>query len=79
MSEPKELASKELSSEANLMLELNDGNVILKVVYDGKGVDGEVSVKVSGDYFIDKLKEAIPGDVDDAVLEIIKAALKSAS
>lgn len=79
MSEPKNLLDKEVSKESDLLIELNDGVVVLKLVYDGKGVDGELSVKVSSDYFMDKLKEAIPGDIDDAVIDIIKAALKSAS
>ena len=75
----KELTSKELSSESVLSLKLVEGNLELVISYDGKGVDSSLSVKVDSGYFMDKLAEAIPGDIDDAVLNIMKAALKTAS
>jgi len=72
----KVILDKEMSSEADLKLEIRGGDVYLGVIYASKGAEGEVSMKISSDYFIDKLKAAIPGEIDDAILEIFKAALK---
>lgn len=73
----QELLDKELGSEGKLDLDLKEGNIELSVSYDGKGLDGAVSVKVDTDYFMDLLKEKIPGDIDNAIIDIIKAALKA--
>lgn len=63
---------KELYSKGEFQISIEGGNV--KLMYDGKGMD--VSLVLEGEYFLDKLAEAIPGQVDDAVIELIKAALK---
>jgi uncharacterized protein (DUF2344 family) len=70
---------KEIGAEGALKLELVDGKLKLGVVYDGKGVDGEVSVLVDADYFVDKLAELIPGDsgFESAMVVALKIALKS--
>lgn len=63
---------KELYEAGELKLELKDGKIAL--VLDTKGVD--VAVSVDSDYFLDKLAEVIPGEIDDAVFGMLKAALK---
>jgi hypothetical protein len=40
------------------------------------GIEGELAIKVSADAVIDAIAKAIPGQVDDAVLGLIKQALK---
>jgi hypothetical protein len=67
---------KELSKEVKLDFDVKDGQVVLSVGYDGKGADAKFSVMFEGDYFLDKLAEAIPGKLDDLVIEAIKGALK---
>lgn len=71
------IVNKELGSEGSLQLDLKAGKLVLEVKYDGAGVDGSIKVEVSADYFLDKLKEKIPGQVDDTIIEILKAALKA--
>lgn len=41
------------------------------------GVEGELNVKVKADAVMDAIAKAIPGQVDDAVLGLIKSALKA--
>ena len=42
----------------------------------GKGVDAGLYVDVSPEYFLDKLKAAIPGEVDDKIIDMLKLAFK---
>lgn len=53
------------------------GEVIATSFLDTKGVKAEVKVVIPADYFIDELKKAIPGTLDDTVLELLKTALKA--
>lgn len=71
-----ELIKKPLGTEGEVALVLSGGKLSLVAKYDSKGLDGEVKLSVDSDYFIDELKAKIPGQIDDAILEILKAALK---
>lgn len=64
---------KDLLTKGDLKLKIEAGKLVL--VLDSAGVD--VSVVVETDYFMDKLAAAIPGTIDDAVIGMIKAALKA--
>lgn len=68
--------SKELSKEINLDIKAEDGKVKISVIADMKGVDVGLSVALEPDYFGDKLAKAIPGQVDDAIIAMLIAALK---
>ena len=57
-------------------IDFKEGNVVLAVMYDGKGADAEMSVTLESEYFLDKLAEAIPGKVDDMIVAALKGALK---
>jgi hypothetical protein len=72
----KLLSEKELGSESLLKLEVVEGKLKLSVKYDGKGLDGELSLLLDPDYFADKLAEAVPGKIDDLLLDLLKKALK---
>jgi len=52
---------------------LVNGNIVL--TYGGKGMTGNITL--NGDYFMDKVKEVIPGGIDDTIIDILKAALKA--
>lgn len=67
MSEGKELDYK---------FEIKDGIVKLVVSYEGKGLKSELVNELSAEYFGAKLKEAIPGGVDDVVIDMLVALLK---
>lgn len=69
---------KELGSEVDLELSFKEGKAVIAVKYDGKGADATVSIALESGYFLDKLAEAIPGDLDDAVLDMLKGLLKQA-
>lgn len=65
---------QEIVKKGDLELEIKEGNLVLS--FDSKGV--KASVTVESGYFLDKLAEKIPGQIDDAVIAVIKSALKAA-
>lgn len=68
--------SKELSKELDLDIKVEEGKIKISVVADMKGVDVGLSVSLEPEYFGDKLAKAIPGQIDDAVIAMLIAALK---
>lgn len=72
-----DLGQKDLGGDGSLDLKLVGGDLVLVVSHASKGADANLQVKVRSDYFIDKLAAVIPGAVDDAILQVLKAALKS--
>ena len=68
---------KEISNELGVEVDYKKESkaVKLEVKYDGKGLDSGLYVEVSAEYLLDKLAEKIPGEWDDAVLKMLKAAL----
>ena len=64
----------EIGSDADLDIEIGEGKVKLSLGYEGKGAKAGVFVEIKAEYFIDKLKKAIPGEIDDAILEMLKGA-----
>lgn len=65
---------KELGSEGEVKVDIVDKKIVLSAVHASKGAVANVSVAVDPGYFLDKLKEKIPGGIDDAVIEVLKAA-----
>jgi len=63
-------------SEHEVELVMAGGKIGLAGDYAGKGGGAKVEFYVNSDYFFDKLKEKIPGQIDDAVIEVLKAAVK---
>ena len=72
-----ELVNEQIGAEAKVDVKVEKGVITLQVAYDGKGADAGIFLKIETDYFLDKLAAAIPGTIDDAVIGIIKAALKA--
>lgn len=72
-----DLASGQVGSEGAYELKFEDGKAVLKVTH--AHASGKVSLIVEEDaiYFMDKLKDAIPGKIDDAVIELLKGAVKA--
>lgn len=71
----KKIAELEFSKEGGLDLAFVEKKLRLTISYDGKGVDAGVYADVDPEYFLDKLKAAIPGEIDDTVIDLLKAAL----
>ena len=67
--------AKEISKEVNLKFSIENGKVGIITVYEGKGGGAELKVFISAEYFLDKLAEAIPGQIDDLVIDALKSAL----
>jgi hypothetical protein len=63
--------------EVDLDVAFKQGKLQLTVKYDGKGADASVTVALESEYFLSKLKAAIPGQVDDAVINLLLAAMKA--
>jgi len=64
---------KEIFEAGEIALKIDGGEIVL--IYQGKG--GSVRAGIAIDYFLDILKEKIPGTIDDTVIELLKAAIKS--
>lgn len=62
--------------EGNLTLKVEDGKVVMVISYDGQQADASLSVSLEVDQYLDMLAEAIPGDIDDAVIALLKGAMK---
>lgn len=65
------------NGELKADVKFEKGKVVLSTVYDGKGADAKVEVSIESDYFLDKLAAAIPGQIDDTVIALLKGALKA--
>lgn len=72
-----DLINKQLSPEANAKVVISEGKLSLMAVLDTAGMDASVVVSVDTDYFLDELAAKIPGTMDDAIIAVLKAALKS--
>lgn len=71
-----EIAKGSIGPEASYDLELKDGGVSIVITYVGADAKAKLEASLSVDVFIDKLKKLIPGTIDDAILDGLKAALK---
>lgn len=72
-----EILSKQISPEAQAKVDIADGKLMLSAVLDTQGVDASVTVSVDTGYFFDELAKKIPGTIDDAVLALLKQAVKA--
>lgn len=66
-----------LGPEADYKLELSEGLLKLSASYAGKGGKADLLLALEPGYFLDKLKAVIPGEIDDAIFDIIKGALEA--
>jgi hypothetical protein len=62
--------------EGEFNLKIEDGQVKMTLGYDGDQADAGLYVNLSIDKYLDMLAEAIPGEIDDAVIELLKSAMK---
>lgn len=73
-----ELADVQVSKELDLKIELVGGDAKLSAVYTGKDASVSIVVTLHPDLLLDHVKGIIPGGIDDAVIELVKAAIKKA-
>lgn len=58
-------------------LEFKSGKLSFKVGVSVKGATASVAVELEADALLDAIAAKIPGQIDDAVLGLLKAALKA--
>ncbi len=63
---------KELYAEGEVKIVMMNEDIA--ITYAGKG--GSVMVKIEGEYLLREIAKAIPGTIDDTVINILLAALK---
>lgn len=71
------LVDKPIGPEAGVKLEIVAGKIVLSGNLNSAGLGGGLTMSVDADYFLDKLAEAIPGSLDDAIIAVIKSAIKA--
>ena len=71
-----ELVKDAVSGESEYEVKFEEGKLKIIAGYDGKGAGAKILLTIEGGYFLDKLAEAIPGEIDDMVIAAIKGAMK---
>lgn len=70
-----DIASGQVGPEDKWSVDLVSGKVVLVNNYVGLGGSVDLTVKVDAGYLLDELAKKIPGQIDDAVFGLLKAAL----
>lgn len=75
-----DIAEGKIGELGSYDVELKGGKLIAKIQAAGPGgaLTGEMFVAIDGKVLFAKIKEAIPGQVDDAILSVLEAALLGA-
>lgn len=60
--------------EFAMELKQEDKKIAFKIGADTAGVDIFLTVDLEIEYFLDKLTELIPGEIDDAIVAVLKAS-----
>ena len=68
----KNLLEGAFNANTGYDMKLIDGKLLVSIKYDGAGSDVALSVAIDPEYFLDKLADAIPGKLDDAVFDYLK-------
>ena len=68
----------EVSKELDVKIEVKEGKIILVGDYEGKIGGAKLELAVSTDQLIDAITAKIPGEIDNKLGELLKAALKKA-
>ena len=68
----------EVSKELDVKIEVKEGKIILIGDYEGKLGGAKLELSVCTDQLIDAITAKIPGEIDNKLGELLKAALKKA-
>lgn len=68
--------SVQLGPEAKASLKFDGGKAILGIEYAGVQASALAQVSLDVEQFGKLLKDAIPGQVDDAIIDVLIAAMK---
>ena len=68
---------KEISSELDFEVRLEDGSAVIALDYDGKYAGAKLEISLDAAKLVDKLTDLIPGEWDDALLDDLAKRLLS--
>ena len=71
----KEMVAGQVGAGGSYKVEFKGGSLRLEASYS-EGVKGSVVFEIPADHVIDQIAKAIPGQLDDTILNLMKAALK---
>lgn len=66
----------QLGPEAKAVLKIEGGKVIIAVQYDGAQASALAQVSMDVEQYAALLKAAISGPIDDAIIDVLVAAMK---
>lgn len=73
----KELLAGNLGEKANYKVDFKEGKLQAEMLADFGPFHAGMKMQLEADGVLDALAKAIPGTIDDAMLGLIKAALKA--
>lgn len=73
----KDLVGGALGDKAKYNVSFREGHLVAELNADFGVVTGGLVLMLGADAVIDALEKAIPGQIDDAILEVLRKALKS--
>ena len=71
-----DLAQGQIGPEAKYDVKFEGGKLVAELNYEGALLGAGLNIHIGADQVINAIEKAIPGQIDDAVLELIKSALK---
>ncbi len=66
----------QLGPEAKAVMAIADGKVSISIVYSGKQASANASISMDVEQYAALLKAAIPGTIDDTIIDLLVAAMK---
>ncbi len=73
-----EVVSGALGPEGKYDLKIEGGKIVAAVTYDGADLDGFLTMSLDLGQLKETVKKTIPGKIDDAVIDLLFAALMAA-
>ena len=68
-----------IGSEGSYELDIEGGKLIAKAAFNGSQLGASLDVKLDLVAILEKVKEKIPGTIDDAVIGLVQGALVAQS
>jgi len=73
----KEIVDGKLGEKASYKVEFKGGQLHAELLADVGPLNAGVKISLSADEVLDAIAKQIPGQIDDAVINLIKQALKA--
>jgi hypothetical protein len=73
----KKIVEGQLGKEAVYKVEFKEGKLCAEVLYDSPMFDAGVVLKLDAETVLEALKKAIPGAIDDVVIDSAKKLIKA--